>query len=249
MSLRRRMVELLGDRNVGHLEYFLRPGQRNLWGGPFNGQKFRQHIFLTLLDAVNCQAIVETGTFRGTTTEFLAASGLPVLSVESDPRYHAYASWRLRRLRRRVRLYLGDSREFLRQLAHDPQFSEQRIFFYLDAHWHADLPLRDELQVIFNRWPDSTVMVDDFQVPGTTYGYDDYGRGNVLNLEYLEPLRHLDLAPFFPAVGPERETGQRRGSVVLCLAGGEIERLVRQVDALVPAEPLAMEATVTSSAS
>ena len=54
-------------------------------------------------------------------------------------------------------------------------------------------PLRDELEIIFNSWSNSVVMVDDFQVPGTEYGYDDYGPGRVLNITYLEPLRHLGI--------------------------------------------------------
>lgn len=238
MNMRKRIAKLLGERNLGRLDYVLKPGLRNTWGGPFNGQEFRQQIFLGLLATVGCQVIVETGTYLGTTTAYLAASGLPVYSVESNPRFFAYASWRLFRFGSRIRLREGDSRAFLRLLGRDPAFPGGRAFFYLDAHWHSDLPLRDELKTIFEQWPDSVVMVDDFQVPGTTYGYDDYGTGQQLNLEYLEPLRHLQLAAFFPAIGPEAETGERRGCVVLCRAGGEVERLVSAVSTLMPAQAL-----------
>jgi len=232
MNIGKRIAKLLGERNLGRLDYVLKPGLRSTWGGPFNGQAFRQRMFLSLMGTVGCRVIVETGTYHGTTTAFLAASGLPVYSVESNPRFYAYASWRLYRSRSRIRLREGDSRPFLRSLALDRAFPGGRAFFYLDAHWHSDLPLRDELKIIFEHWSDSVVMVDDFQVPGTTYGYDDYGPGRALNLEYLEPLRHLQLATFFPAMGPEAETGARRGCIVLCRAGGEVERLLGAVGEL-----------------
>ena len=61
-----------------------------------------------------CTAIVETGTYLGTTTTFFAGSGLPVYTVETDPRYHGFAQMQLRRFRGRVHLSLGDSRVFLK---------------------------------------------------------------------------------------------------------------------------------------
>jgi hypothetical protein len=235
MSLKRRIARLLGERNLGRLDYVLKPGLRAGWGGPFNGQKLRRRIFLELLKRARCPAIVETGTYLGTTTAFLATLGLPVYTAESNPRFHAYASWRLLRSKGRIHLYEADSREFLRSLSCDPTFPKERVLFYLDAHWYAHLPLREELEFIFTQWPDSIAMVDDFQVPGTAYGYDDYGSGQVLNLEYLEPLRYLQLIPFFPAVGPQGETGAKRGCVVLCRAGGEINRLISEIETLRPA--------------
>ena len=38
----------------------------------------------------------------------------------------------------------------------------------------------------------------------------------VLNLGYLQPLAKLKLHAYFPSVGPDDETGAKRGSVVLC---------------------------------
>ena len=59
-------------------------------------------------------------------------------------------------------------------------------------------------------------MVDDFEVPDDPgYAYDDYGSGKRLCLDYLQPLSSLGLAPFFTTLPSERETGRKRGCVVL----------------------------------
>lgn len=90
-------------------DYYLRPGLKASWGGPFNGQTGRQQIFRELISKVPFQMIVETGTFRGTTTEFLAkGSGLLVCTVESEPRFYHYARLRLRDTTS-IQLQLGDS--------------------------------------------------------------------------------------------------------------------------------------------
>jgi hypothetical protein len=104
----------------------------------------------------------------------------------------------------------------LRELAKADGCPKSNVFFYLDAHWREHLPLKDELEIISNSWNNSVVMVDDFQVPGTEYGYDDYGPGRVLNITYLEPLGHLGICCFFPSLDPQLETGMKRGCVVLC---------------------------------
>jgi len=227
---------MVGERNLGRLDYLLRPRLRNTWGGPFNGQDRRREIFVEIVRVTRRQALIETGTYLGTTTAFMATLGLPVFTVESNARFHAFSAWRLRPYRHSVQLFYGDSREFLRCLDHGSRFPGRGALFYLDAHWYSHLPLLEELQIIFDRWSDSIVMVDDFCVPGTAYGYDDYGPGQILNLEYLKPLKRLDLAAFMPAVGPESETGAKRGCVILCRRGTETDAATGEVTGLAPVQ-------------
>jgi hypothetical protein len=197
-------------------DYCLHPQLKASFGGPFNGQAGRQRIFRELLARFKFQALIETGTFRGTTTEFLAGeSQLPVATVEACPRYYHYARWRLRRFRR-VRLECGDSRAFLEKLARDPAVPKENVFFYLDSHWLEDLPLKEEIQLITQFWRGMAIMIDDFQVPDDAgYLYDDYGPGKRLCLEHLPPLPSLGLTAFFPALPSAQETGRKRGCVVL----------------------------------
>lgn len=79
------LLKVIGERNAGPLDYLLGRKSEDHWG-PLNGQQFRQHVYSEIMRRIDFRAIVETGTFRGTTTEFLAKSGLPVHTVEIDPR-------------------------------------------------------------------------------------------------------------------------------------------------------------------
>jgi hypothetical protein len=38
------------------------------------------------------------------------------------------------------------------------------LFVYLDAHWNDDLPLAEELEIVFGACPNAIVMIDDFNV-------------------------------------------------------------------------------------
>jgi hypothetical protein len=197
-------------------EYYVRPRVRDLWGGPFNGQSCRQQIVRDLLDALPFAAIVETGTFRGSTTEFfLRESALPVYSVELSPRFHYYARRRLRSYSK-AHLFLGDSRTYLNALADQRTLPREQVLFYLDAHWYDDLPLAEEISIIGRNWRSFVIMIDDFEVPDDPgYSWADYGPGRRLNLDLLDPLDDLGLSAFFPKARGVDETGMRCGSVIL----------------------------------
>ena len=95
-------------------------------------------------------------------------------------------------------------------------YFEKQLFFYLDAHWNDDLPLQEEIKIIFNNWPLSVIMVDDFKVPDDPdYIYDNYGIGKELSIEYLDTLSYLNFSAFFPSKKGNSETGLKRGSVIL----------------------------------
>ena len=203
---------------AGAIEYTLHPDRGIAWGGPFNGQRSRQDLFRTLIEKFTPVAVVETGTYLGTTTEFLAATELPIYSVESDPHNYGFAKVRLWR-RRNVHLLRGDSRTALRMMFDGPLnwARNHSVFVYLDAHWGHDLPLAEELSIVFGVCPNAIVMVDDFQVPfDTGYGYDDYGPGQSLTAELIQPIvvAH-SLQVFYPSTPSVEETGARRGCVVL----------------------------------
>ena len=217
----------------GQLDYYLKPKIRRNEGGPFNGQEFRQRIFLEMVGKMSFSAIAETGTFRGLTTQYMYRnSGLPVYTAELNPRFFAYARIRLRE-DANIRLYNMDSREFLRQLVNDKLLETADVFFYLDAHWGEDLPLLEELEIIFENLPGAVVMIDDFKVPGDDrYAYDDYGIGKTLSLEYLTPaIDKYALSAFFPVQDAAGETGARRGCVVIARAP-EKTALLKQLTTL-----------------
>ncbi len=69
-------------------------------------------------------------------------------------------------------------------------------------------------------------LIDDFKVPNDEgYGFDDYGEGATLSLDYLLPLEDLGVVPYFPGSPSSLETGVCHGCVVLA-------RHSRLIDAL-----------------
>lgn len=197
VSLRRRAARLAG---------------RGQWPA-LNGQALRRETIVRLLHSFRPDVIVETGTYFGSSTAFFSSLGAPVLSVDALPRHHLMARIRLRS-HDRVTLALGDSRAFLRHLAAGGSGDFSRPFLYLDAHGAGELPLREELEIAWNRWDDSLVAIDDFMVPGDPgFAYDDYGPGRRIDLEHCSPP--AGIATFFPAHGALEETGDRKGTAYM----------------------------------
>lgn len=228
---------LIGEGNLGRLDFFRHPEMQNGWGGPFNGQRYRTRIFFDLLYCCQVQSIVETGTFCGTTTALFAATRLPVYSVEVSRRHYVYAKTRFLFGHRNLQLFQGDSRTFLRSLLQAESVTEDTVFFYLDAHWEKELPLREELEIIFSGWKTPIVMLDDFQVPNSQYGFDDYGQAGALSMSFIGPVvRDFEISVFFPAVPAHQETGAKRGCVVLSNAEAALE-IAAHVKTLVPNPP------------
>ncbi len=206
-------------------DYWLRPGLKTEYGGPFNDQQARARLCERLAAFGSIRAVVETGTYRGTTSLFLARLfETPIYSVEINPRYYYYACLRTRSMPN-VRLFMGDSRRFLDALARDPDVPKADVFFYLDAHRVGNLPLREEIEIIRHAWDQSLVMIDDFEVPGDPdYRFNEYGPGIRLGADLLSTAargyRH-----FYPSTSPHDETGFRRGCVLLVPEGRWAERL------------------------
>jgi hypothetical protein len=196
----------------------VRPRYEPAENAGFNGQPARKRLFQDVLKEFDFELIVETGTWIGETTGYLADSAkVPVFTSEINHRFHSLARKRLVDYPN-VALHLSDSRRFLRSLAENSDLTQRRTFFYLDAHWYKDLPLREELEIIADAWSEYVIMVDDFQVPGDDgYGFDNYGDGLALNVEYIAPVvAEKRMAVFSPSANSHDETGyHRRGCVVL----------------------------------
>jgi hypothetical protein len=185
-------------------------------GFGFNGDVVRARILADLYRLARCTAFVETGTFRGTTT-ILAARlfGGRVWSCELNG-----WSWLVSSLRclpyRRVSVMRQDSRRFLRSVV-DRLTPSDAPMFYLDAHWNADLPLREELDLILGACPHCVVVIDDFEVPEQPgFKFDVYGESK-LSLQLLASVggAHGGATAYFPAYPPELDTGARCGYIVV----------------------------------
>lgn len=226
LAMKRWIVDHLPGALSGRLDYYRRPEMANHWGGPFNGQASRQQACLNLIRACNFESIVETGSFRGSTTLFLAQNSnhAPVYSCEHNTRHFHFAKCRLGKTSKTF-LFNADSRTFLRNLK-IPR--DARVFFYLDAHWDKDLPLRDELALILEQFRTFVIMIDDFEVPGDPgYGFDDYGAGSQLSLRDFPLHKDKRIACYLPSAPSSQETGLRRGVLVAASRS-----LTRQIDGI-----------------
>ena len=192
------------QQTKGMLEYIKSPDLGAEWG-PFNGQSARQALFVDIIAHTRPHALIETGTALGATTALMSQTGLPVFTIERFPRHYGFARARFWR-KRNVRLLHGDSAIVLRKLFDGPlrALLRRTLFFYLDAHGHVygdDLPLADEIDIVFCQCPSAVVMIDDFEVPADPgYGYDDYGPGKALIAAYIRPaIAAYQLQAFYPS--------------------------------------------------
>lgn len=184
----------------------------------FNGQQSRVGVFKALVRQVPFQNFIETGTFLGMTTDFLARTAMPhgaqVYSCELDDRHYAIAG-RAVGDRQNVHLHHGNSVDYLRSLS--PEFSHTLNFVYLDAHWNDYLPLRDEL-LILQEWKSTVVMIDDFKVPSDDrFGWDKYDDEREICLEHIGDTLG-DNAVYFPAYPATAERAAARGYCLIAMS-------------------------------
>jgi predicted O-methyltransferase YrrM len=209
---------IVPPQTLGALRHRQDPKIRT-WGGPFNGQGKRCLLFASMVSKLEPFAIVETGTYLGTTSEWVSAFQIPVFTVEVNPENYGYAKERLDALPN-VQTILSDSRSGLTSIiAKVPdEHHDKCVIFYLDAHWGADLPLADEITIIFRAMPNAVVMIDDFEVQGDAgYCYDDYGQGKSLTFDYIRNMvDSFKLRLFYPTALSSEETGAKRGCLVVC---------------------------------
>jgi hypothetical protein len=170
---------------------------------------------IALLDEFQPDAIIETGTFLGLTTRFLAKSGLPVYSAEIKPEYYHIAKLNVRR-HPNVNLVCGDSVDMLEHLSRNGG-SIRQPFAYLDAHWWDQLPLPDEVSLVLDRWSDALLLIEDCRVPGDPgYQYDIYD-GIPLTEEIL-PLPSTAVTAY-PSAAARDEGGARSGTLYVGQGG------------------------------
>lgn len=199
----------------------LRPEIRWRWGGPMNGQDGRMAMVRALLTSAQIEQVLETGTSRGATTEWFAkVFGGPVLSVDYNRRNYLFSKAVLREHPNAV-VFEMDSREWLGRLAADPEVNTKRTLFYLDAHdTGKSQPVTEEIKIIANGWRDYVIVIDDVALPDDD-GYDGENLGNGLKLDLAYVMAGLPdhLKVYLPALPSSRESGMRRGCVVLAPTG------------------------------
>lgn len=153
----------------------------------FNGDSVVAETVEKLIQTLQIEVIVETGTHLGTTTEFLAQKfpNLKIYTVETNFSFFVKAEKRLEPYSN-VKVLHGGSEHVLGSLI--PMLKGQRILFYLDAHWYDFWPLQDELKMISRHCiNECAIIIDDFKVPGRNFRFDSY-KNEPLDLKFIEPF-------------------------------------------------------------
>ena len=104
-----KLVNALGPGPRAWIEY--QSGHHRFfypWGSAMNGQTARLEIVRAVIHAIHPARIIETGTYRGTTTAWFAEFGVPVTSIEAEEGAFRFARRRLARFPN-VELVRGDS--------------------------------------------------------------------------------------------------------------------------------------------
>jgi len=147
---------------------------------PWNGDGYLAAEVLRLKEAHGLTCALETGTCLGSTALWLAENFHAVYTFEVN---RAFAEIAMARGAGRG-LQIRDSVDGLRDLftIHPPSF---KPFMFLDAHWSEHCPLLDELTAITEAGVKPCILIHDFQVPGTDFGFDKMPDGRPFNLELI----------------------------------------------------------------
>ncbi|MDO0917759.1 hypothetical protein QQM39_45370 [Streptomyces sp. DT2A-34] len=181
-------------------------------GGPFGFDITTALQVDFLMASYGCDGIVETGSFLGDTTTYLARQ-YPDTPIRTCDVSEEYASFTRRRLagQDNVRVLTGSSDQLLPRLLKN--FS--RPLVYLDAHWYEHWPIREEIALTGT----GIVAIDDFDIGHRRFSFDEYD-GTRLDarliarvLPELDELFVGDPEADYPF--PCLQTGRRSGTAYL----------------------------------
>jgi hypothetical protein len=174
---------------------------------PFEGDTILHELLAQLIEQLEIDCVVETGTETGATAEAFAEMVDNVYTCDLEDKVD-------RDLPSNVTRHLGDSAEFLDMLL--PELCRNnRILFFLDAHLAPDYTrVLDELDLLAAQsCPDIVIVIHDFQVPGNPeLGFDTYDGLGPLCVELVDSrLRKIFPGGSYTTKFNSDATGAKRG--------------------------------------
>lgn len=178
---------------------------------PFEGDTVLRDQVAKLLEELQPDLIVETGTETGSTAFWLA--GHARMLVTCDVEYHTWPVWT------NALHVIGHSPNVIHMLGKMLYpVSAWRVFFWLDAHVEPfSCPILEELEAISQHFHGKIAIgIHDFKVPGTTLGFDTFGRLGALDLALVTPkLNKIYPAGWRYEYNTDDAKGARRGAVLI----------------------------------
>lgn len=180
-------------------------------GKPFNGDFYLEQEFLNLRNTFGITHVIETGTYHGHTTTWLAENFDHVTTIESNPAYIdiALSNWTKDHS---ISLIEGSSAELLGDIL--DAYENEKLLIFLDAHWYKN-PVLDELTHIANSGHKPILVIHDFKVPDKPeFGYDEYPNEKIVyEWAWIEDKIHAIYGEDFDHYYNIEATGAMRGCV------------------------------------
>lgn len=173
----------------------------------FNGDIHILKEFKRLIQEFEIDLIIETGTYKGQTTEVLSEICKEVVTIEINGGYQAEAI-RRNKMRKNIIFLSGSSPQVLNTIL--PKYKDRKILMFLDAHWNKYNPLPDELKMIAKHEIKPVIAIHDFKVPGKDFGYDSYG-GQAYVWGWIAEEVKMIYGKDFKQYYNSEATGARRG--------------------------------------
>ena len=168
-----------------------------------------------LVKRFDIKLIIETGTYHARTA-LMFSNLAQVWSVEINPENFAVAKKNVddSQTVNKVSLFQDNSVDFLNSFLKPGKIQGRNVLFFLDAHWYDYCPLLDELKVIAKSKMKPVIVIHDFMVPGTDFGYDSYD-GKPFSFELiqssLEQIYGIKYGYYYNTVAE----GARRGLIYI----------------------------------
>jgi hypothetical protein len=180
---------------------------------PFNDDYYLQEMMDTFIKDNEVELLIETGTYKGDTTKYLATHNKPVITTELVEELYKEACDNTKE-HANITALLGDSTTLLQPLLPS---NNEKVFFFLDSHGANDRSLDRELDLIAESTITPFIAIHDFLVPGTSLGYDSHD-GQAYSFEVFKDRFDKIYKQFGGYVyhyNDDKAVGSRRGCIFL----------------------------------
>lgn len=170
----------------------------------YEGDEYIHEEIKGFVKKYNIKTIIETGTYLGHTTRRLDELAR-VISFENSIENYSKAK------KNYPELSILNLHSVVGIKTH--QFMKHNYLFFLDAHWNGT-PLLKELEAIKDKGIKPVIVIHDFKVPGTDFGFDTYD-GQDYNYEWIKPSLEKIYGQDFEYYYNKKATGARRGVIYI----------------------------------
>ena len=161
---------------------------------PFNGDTFVCKEFLKIKEQLDITVCVETGSCMYSTTQWMGQNFDRVHTVELNAEYAKHGVHKVNGMSN-VHPEINDSVVFLKELMSRLD-KQDRVLYFLDAHWGHHCPLIEELDVMISSPTvlPPVIAIHDWYTGDERFGWDEYN-GQLFEYKWIEPkIKELEKA-------------------------------------------------------